>query len=99
MAIDAAVIIRVTSFVQGIDREIMKTEKVVVLPDDLAVSLRAQPQLLHAFEQMRPSCQRGYIDWIEASDAKKPRDQRIERVLTKISKWGERHHLSNEPRT
>ena len=76
----------------------MKTEKGVALPDDLAERLREQPQLLSAFEQMRPSCQRGYVDWIDANagDAKKPRDQRIERVLSKIGKWGERHRLIDQ---
>ncbi|HVU13388.1 MAG TPA: YdeI/OmpD-associated family protein [Phototrophicaceae bacterium] len=73
----------------------METGKGIALPDDFATCLQAQPQLLHTFEQMRPSCQRGYVDWINAGDERKPRDQRIERVLVKIGKWGERHHLMN----
>lgn len=71
----------------------MKTDKGTELPRDLAAALNSQPQLLHVLDQMRPSCQLGYVKFIGESADDEIRQQRIERTLTKIAKWGARHDL------
>ena len=74
----------------------MESKKGIALPDDFAELLQGQPQLLTVFERMRPSCQRGYADWIDGAADETARTHRIERVMGKISKWGERHQLIGE---
>jgi len=76
-----------------VEKILIKTEKGIDLPDDFAKLLQVQPQIGLAFEQMRPSCQQGYADWIRQAQDASARTRRIERALTKISKWGERHSL------
>ena len=71
----------------------MQTEKGISLPDDFAEMLDAQPQLLNVLNQMRPSCQRGYVDWIDAAQDQTARFKRLERAIAKIEKWGIRHAL------
>ena len=75
----------------------METEKGVTLPDDFAEMLARQPQIRLTFEQMRPSCQRGYADWITQAQDETARSRRLERAVTKIEKWGVRHNLIDEP--
>ncbi len=71
----------------------MKTDKGTDLPHDFAAALNHQPQLLRVLDQMRPSCQLGYVKYIGEAADEIVRRQRIERTLAKIAKWGARHSL------
>ena len=71
----------------------VETEKGIALPDDFAEMLQAQPQIRLAFEQMRPSCQRGYADWITQAADDSVRVRTLEHAVSKIEKWGVRHNL------
>jgi uncharacterized protein YdeI (YjbR/CyaY-like superfamily) len=74
----------------------MKTAKGTELPPDFAAALDHQPQLLHVLDQMRPSCQLGYVQYLGASVDDDARQQRIERALAKIARWGARHDLIDQ---
>jgi len=71
----------------------MRTAKGTPLPDDLAATLNRDLQLVVALDAMRPSCQRGYVEWIDAAATPDQRALRVERVLIKIGRWGARHGL------
>ena len=71
----------------------MMTGKGAELPDDLVAALREQPRLLAVLEHMRPSCRRGYAEWLDQAADPATRARRVDRVLAKIARWGEHHAL------
>jgi uncharacterized protein YdeI (YjbR/CyaY-like superfamily) len=54
-----------------------KAPKEVVIPDDLASSLRANKKALATFEKFSPSHQREYIEWITEAKTEATRSRRL----------------------
>ena len=71
----------------------MKSGKGVELPRDLVAALEADAEALRVFEQMRPSCQREYAQWVTEAKKDATRTRRVAGVLTRIREYGARHSL------
>ncbi len=69
----------------------MRTKNGTPIPVDLADVLRADPRALAVFNGMRPSCQEGYVTWVE--EAKRPgtRERRLAKVGERVLEYGSRH--------
>ncbi|MBI4308408.1 MAG: YdeI/OmpD-associated family protein [Chloroflexi bacterium] len=69
----------------------MITRKDVRVPSDFAGVLETNAQTLAAFEDMRPSCQRRYVTWIEGAKKLETRERRVSRATQMALDWKRRH--------
>lgn len=63
----------------------------VAVPDDLAAPLADEPSARAFFDQLSPSQQRGYVDWINQAKRDDTRTRRIEQTLAAMRNRQTRH--------
>ena len=58
-----------------------KAPRELVIPDDLASALRANPAAPATFEKFNPSNNREYVDWINEAKTQATRTRRLEQAI------------------
>lgn len=67
----------------------MITEQGVAVPEDMAGALHADPQALAAFERLRPTQQREFVDWVGKAGPGEARAERLARVAGHVRSYPE----------
>jgi len=69
----------------------MKTKPGTDIPEDLARALKRSHSLLAAWEILRPSCRREYVEYVSEAVKSETRRRRIEIVLRRTAEYAARH--------
>jgi uncharacterized protein YdeI (YjbR/CyaY-like superfamily) len=76
----------------------MKTKKGETIPQDLAQALETVPDMLIAWEKLRPSCQKDYVELVMKAESAKMRERTIQRILKMTADYHQRHPEKYESR-
>ncbi len=76
----------------------MKTKKGETIPQDLAKALEAVPGMRMAWDKLRPSCQKDYVELVMKAEDPQMREQTIQRVLKMTAGYYRRHPEKYENR-
>jgi uncharacterized protein YdeI (YjbR/CyaY-like superfamily) len=68
----------------------MITDKGVAVPDDMAGVLQKDAEGLAAFEALRPSDQRVYVDWVKAAANAGERSERLSDLARHVQAYQRR---------
>ncbi len=76
----------------------MKTKKGETIPKDLAQALETAPDMLIAWDKLRPSCQKDYVELVLKAEDQQMRERTIQRVLKMTENYYRRHPEKYESR-
>ncbi len=76
----------------------MKTKKGEPIPQDLAQALETAPDMLIAWDKLRPSCQKDYIELVVKAEDPEMRELAIQRILKMTADYYRRHPKKYESR-
>lgn len=68
----------------------METKKGIKVPESLAKNLRESKELKNAWDKLRPSCQRDYVERVNKASEEK-RKEKIDRILELTLDYAKRH--------
>ena len=69
----------------------MKTKKGETIPQELAQALETAPDMLIAWDKLRPSCQEDYVELVMKAEDPQMRERTIQRILKMTADYFQRH--------
>src|SRR5690606_83676 len=71
--------------------ERMETKKGVKVPESLAKTLQESKELKNAWDKLRPSCQREYVERVNKAKSEEKRKEKIDRIIELTLDYAKRH--------
>src|SRR5690606_8881938 len=71
--------------------ERMETKKGVKVPESLAKTLQESKELKNAWDKLRPSCQREYVERVNKAKSEQKRKEKIDRIIELTLDYAKRH--------
>lgn len=69
----------------------METKKGVQVPESLAKTLQESKELKNAWDKLRPSCQREYVERVNKAKSEEKRKEKIDRIIELTLDYAKRH--------
>lgn len=69
----------------------METKNGIKVPESLAKHLRESKDLKNAWDKLRPSCQRDYVDRVNKAKSQEKREEKIDRIIELTMDYAKRH--------
>src|SRR5690606_2314319 len=71
--------------------ERLETKKGVKVPESLAKTLQESKELKNAWDKLRPSCQREYVERVNKAKSEEKRKEKIDRIIELTLDYAKRH--------